>query len=1642
MKRKITRNIRSKLLKSSLALALAASMIPFSFSPGVANAEAAGNTATLRILETTDLHNNIMSYDYYQDTSAGINYGLSKTASLIGQARSEVPTENSMLFDAGDTLQGNPMADYVAKVKPITKADTHPMFKAMNLLKYDAAIVGNHEFNFGLDFLDTALANAAFPIVNANIYIDDKDGNPDNDKNYFTPYEIIDKKIKDKNGQEQTVKVGVIGLAPPQIMQWDRDKVEGKLIIKDIVKTANKFIPEMKAKGADVIVAIAHSGCDIASEGKEAAENAVFDLTKVDGIDAMLFGHSHTNFPGSSFNGKKGIDNEKGHINNTPAVEAGYWGNNLGVLDLELVQQADGTWKADRANSKSVNRPVTAATNAVDEIVNAVKHEHEATLDYVRGKLGETPAPINTFFSRVIDDPALQLINEAQADFVKKYITEHRPDLKDIPVISAAAPFKGGSSYTNIPKGDISIKSANDLYIYNNTLKALQLTGAEVKEWLELCAAAFNKIDPNKDGIQDLLDNGFTPYNYDVIDGLKYQIDVTKNARYTRNGVRTSSQEHRIIHLTMMDGTPVKDDQVFILATNNHRAGGTGNYPGTGADAKLILDSLLENREVLMDYIKEKNVVNAVADNNWKIAPVGGVAKLVFNSSPDAKAYLSSAPNLKDLGPSTIRPGYQLYELDQNVHVKLLGINDLHGQLDYSTTVSGQLVGGIEYLAGYLKEKEATNPSHTLKVHAGDAVGASRPVSALMQEEPTIRFLNELGFDVGTVGNHEFDQGITEMMRLINGGSHPKTVDKYGPFEGASFPYTVANVVDEKTNELILPPYVIKEVDGVKIGFIGVVTTETPTIVTPSGVAGVKFTDEVDAINKYTAVLKEKGIKAIVVLAHESGSSSTNGSNPTGKVVEFAKKVDDEVDVIFGAHNHAYMNSTVNGKLMIQSYSYGTAFSDVDLTIDPVTQDIVAKEAKIVRTVQNKEHLDSKTKAKLDEYLEYIQPITSEVVGEAATAISRSTSSAGESALGNLIADGMRANTGTQFAFMNSGGIRDDIKKPGPITWGDLFAIQPFGNDIVTMKITGDQVRILLNQQWSDSGSKVMQISGLKYTWTSKLPIGNRVLDIYLPDGTEIDPKGEYTVTVNNFMADGGDGFTILKEGKERVTGTTDFKAFFNYVKAQSVIKPIAPVIEGRILRDVVKTPTVQVSQFDSILRGQTSPGAKIVVSIGEIKFDEVTADASGKFEVEIGKQAVGTVITLDITDTLGNKGTFKVTVAAPAAPVVNPVTDADVVITGTSEAGEKVVAKAGDKELGTAVANAEGKFTITIAKQAAGTVIMVTATDAAGNVSIATEVTVSDATAPAAPQVNDVTDADEILTGTAEAGSTVTAMVDGKEIGQATADSAGKFEIKIAKLAAGVKISVTATDAAGNTSAATEVTVSAKVVEQPAKQGWKFENGKWYFYDNDLAKTGWLKDKEKWYYLGADGAMVTKAWVQTGAKWYYLGTDGVMVTKAWAQTGAKWYYLGADGVMVTKAWVQTGAKWYYLSADGAMVTKSWAQSGAKWYYLDADGVMVTKAWVLSGGKWYFLGSDGKMLENEWLLDKNKWYYLGKNGAMASTSWVLSGSNWYFMDNHGAMKTGWVLTGGKWYYLYTNGKMAANTVVQGYKLGANGAWIK
>lgn len=493
------------------------------------------------------------------------------------------------------------------------------------------------------------------------------------------------------------------------------------------------------------------------------------------------------------------------------------------------------------------------------------------------------------------------------------------------------------------------------------------------------------------------------------------------------------------------------------------------------------------------------------------------------------------------------------------IQVQLLGMNDFHGQLNVTRKVGGKEVGRADYLAAYLKQQEKEN-KNTLIVHAGDMVGASAPVSALLQDEPTIEFLNEMGVDVGTLGNHEFDEGVAEMKRLIYGGTHPKT----GYFEGAEFPYVVANVIDKQTRKPILPPYVVKKVNGMPIGFIGVVLSETPSIVIPSGVAGVEFTDEAEAINKAAAKLKARGVHALVVLAHNPGSSNRDGSNAAGEVVEIAKNTDPDIDVIFGGHNHAYLNANVNGKLLVQSYSYGTAFSDVDLEIDPRTKDIVSKKAEIVTTYHEGIQPDPEITEMIQKYEEKVAPIVNQVVGTAENTISAAQNAAGESALGNLIADGMRKEMKTDFAFMNPGGIRADIQQ-GEVTRGELFTVQPFNNELVTITLNGGQVRSLLNEQWAGSRPKILQISGLSYTWDDSKPAGDKVQDIFLPDGTKIDPNGNYSVTVNSFMAAGGDNYTTLLSGTGKVVGPMDIDALVNYVK--SLPQPFTYVVEGRITK-------------------------------------------------------------------------------------------------------------------------------------------------------------------------------------------------------------------------------------------------------------------------------------------------------------------------------------------------------------------------------------------------------------------------------------------------------------------------------------------
>lgn len=612
-------------------------------------ARAAGNQAHLRLMETTDIHVNVFPYDYYAD-KPNDTMGLARTATIIDNIRAEAT--NSLLIDNGDVLQGNPMGDYMAYQHGMKEGDVHPVIKAMNTLGYEVGTLGNHEFNYGLDFMFKVLGGANFPFVCANLTKGQLASDPKKDDLFFKPYLILEKKIKDGAGNENPIKIGFIGFVPPQIMLWDIKNLEGKAQTRDIVEAAKAWVPVMKEEGADIVIALSHSGIDGSSQN-EKMENASLYVAAVPGIDAIFTGHQHLVFPGpKTWDGIKDADPVKGTLHGKPAVMAGFWGSHLGLIDL-LLEKDGKSWKivdftaeARPIYHRDDKKKVIADVADKKEVVEAAKAEHEATLAYVRTPVGKTSAPLYSYFALVADDPSVQIVSQAQVWYIEQMLKE--TEYKDLPVLSAAAPFKCGGRngpdyYTDVPAGNIAIKNVADLYLYPNTVQAVVINGAQVKNWLEMSAAMFNQIQP---GAKDapLLNDSFPSFNFDVIDGVTYQIDLSQPRRFGDDGKVLNADANRIQNL-QFDGKPIDAKQKFVVVSNNYRAGGGGNFPEIGAD-KVIYKAPDTNRDVIVRYVHEQGTINPTADGNWTFKPLPGTTVL-FPSSPKAKDFVAEVKSVK-----------------------------------------------------------------------------------------------------------------------------------------------------------------------------------------------------------------------------------------------------------------------------------------------------------------------------------------------------------------------------------------------------------------------------------------------------------------------------------------------------------------------------------------------------------------------------------------------------------------------------------------------------------------------------------------------------------------------------------------------------------------------------------------------------------------------------------------------------------------------------------------------------------------------------------------------------------------------------------------------------------------------------------
>ena len=627
------RMTRRSFLATSTVGASLAMLHPFS-------AHAQAGQAHLRLMETTDIHVHIFPYDYYGDRPVD-TVGLARTAAHVADIRAEAT--NSMLLDNGDFLQGNPMGDYIAYERGMKEGDTHPMITAFNTLGIDAATIGNHEFNYGLPFLMNAMAGAAFPAVLANIATQ-SGATPTEDTTLFRPYIILDRELTDGAGETHAIRVGVIGFTPPQIMNWDRRHLEGNVSARDIVQTARAWVPRMKEEGADIIVALSHSGIGSA-DYVEGMENASVPLAEVDGIDAIMTGHSHLVFPSPTYADFPGVDAEAGTIHGKPATMGGFWGSHLGVIDL-LLSNEGGEWRvlAHDVETRPISRreedrSITPLVESEPEILAAVQDDHDATLAYVRRAVGKTAAPLHSYFALVADDPSVQIVSKAQQWYVEEMLAG--TEYAGLPILSAAAPFKAGGRggpdyYTDVPEGDIAIKNVADLYLYPNTVRAVKVTGAEVRDWLERSAGMFNQVEPGK-ADQVLLNPDFPSYNFDVIDGVSYEIDLSEPSKFDRDGAVINPDANRIKNLTY-NGAPVTDDMEFVIATNNYRASGGGSFPGADGST-IIFEAPDTNRDVIVRYIVEQGTIEPSADANWTFAPLPGTTVL-FDTGPAAEKYV------------------------------------------------------------------------------------------------------------------------------------------------------------------------------------------------------------------------------------------------------------------------------------------------------------------------------------------------------------------------------------------------------------------------------------------------------------------------------------------------------------------------------------------------------------------------------------------------------------------------------------------------------------------------------------------------------------------------------------------------------------------------------------------------------------------------------------------------------------------------------------------------------------------------------------------------------------------------------------------------------------------------------------------
>lgn len=1037
----------------------------------------------LIIAATTDIHGRIRGWDYYTD-SAESGRGLSRVAGIFDSLRAAAPGR-ALFVDAGDFLQGNAVT-YVASRPGWT--GPNPVIAAMNALKYDAVVLGNHEFNYGLPFLDRTLAAATFPLLAANVRRIDG-------KRSWAPAAFFD-----RGG----VRVAVIGVTTPWSMVWDKVTLNKKLQIDDIVTALHRAVKDARAAGAQVVVVVAHAGFDPAP-GTDAvlpgvgAENPMSTVAnEVPGIDLIVVGHSHREIADTTING-------------VLMVQPRNWATSVAVATLQVERNAPaaGRGRAGRgAPSWKVTAKhgviVRAAGHAEDKaILDLSATAHAAARKYTGTTVGKTAVDWRSDSARTRDTPIIDFIGEVM----------RRTSGADV---ASTAVF---STRVRIPAGPVTVAQLAQLYPYDNFIRVVRMSGDMLKAYIEQSARYF-KVTGAGDAMHAAPDPTVIGFNYEVLTGAEYTIDLTRPVG------------DRVVGLRVKGKALGPADSVNVALTS-YRASGTGGYSMV-PQAPLVRDHQAEIRQLLIDEITKRGDFKP-ADfftESWKVVPPALVAEMqaAIDRQGDFEAVRRPATP-PPTGPPTVSTAATTTTATTTggraTTLRIISTNDFHGGLEARQDGTSGRRGGAGQLAAVIRrlQSECSGSCASVLVDGGDLFQGT-PASNLAFGRPVIALYNALGYAAAAVGNHDFDWSQDTLRARMR---------------DAKFNMLAANISDAAGKAVPwIRPDTMVERGGVKIGIIGLALLATPVTTMPSNVATLRFVPGGPIVAERARQLRARGAEIVIVVAHASFDCA---ESCRGELADVAQQAGGTVDAFVGGHSHNEASAMIGGVPLMRARSSGRAVAVVDLPMNRaerasvmprvvyVQSDSVTAEAGIVRLVDAA-----------------VAPVRELVAKPIATNAVELRRAGPQHALGNLIADAQRAAGGTDVGVMNNGGIRATLAA-GPVTFGALYEVQPFGNMLMRLTATGAALKAYLERIVRGPQPNA-HVSGVVLRYDPERPPGDRIVELTV-GGKPLDPNHTYTVTMSDFMATGGDGLAFAAQKGPVETGISDLDALITFVQSQ-----------------------------------------------------------------------------------------------------------------------------------------------------------------------------------------------------------------------------------------------------------------------------------------------------------------------------------------------------------------------------------------------------------------------------------------------------------------------------------------------------------